>query len=256
MFDKLKEKKLQELMFINKVEALTTEFAKNCYCHYVEDPGWSFIEEAPQFYTTLTRIPSEVRNMTIELETDDQEATYIETSAFVDISFYTADKMFHHEDDGWGQFRYSDYEDRHDSVKIGGWSRGDIMLADINVNVHLDDVSGYYDVATPNEDTDTQFKILISLDEYYNIDVRITNEYNGSDQKDFFVEVCDLEESDEDMGRILIDPNLPRTDLVKWFSSLLHAVDKVFGTKFESKDNIYFHPGNYNDLDQVYDEEE
>ena len=222
MFDKIKEKKLQELMFINKVEALTTEFAKNCYCHYVEDPGWSFIEEAPQFYTTLTCIPTEVRNAAIALETDDEEATYIETSVMIDISFYTDDKMFHHEDDEWGQFRYSDDPHHHNSVKIGGWSRGDIMLADINVNVRLDNVSGYYDIATPNEDTITQFKILISLDEHYNIDVRITNEYNGSNQKDFFVEVCDLEDSDEEMGRILIDPNFSRMDLVKWFSSLLH----------------------------------
>lgn len=244
MFDKLKEKKINELMFINKVEQLVTELVEDKANYhymgwdYVEDPGWSFNEEAPQFHKTLTRVPYNVKDAVMHEDDDETYKTYIETRLTMDLRFYTADKVFHHEDDKPFEYRYSDDGDSYNSYKIDGWSRGDIMIADINFTICEEDVDKY-GMGDVNEDKMTQFKVIISLGEFYDIDVYITNEYNYSNHKDFFVEVCDLDLSDEDMGRILNDPNLPRSELVRWFSSVLHSIDKVFGTKYENKDNIY-----------------
>lgn len=228
MFDNIKKKMVNELLLISKAEEFVTALAQfPRYCLYIEDDGWHFVDDAPQFHTKITHIPYDVRDAAIDLN-----GSYIETRADVDIEFYS-DENIEFKD---GHYRFSN--SNVDDVIIDSWDRDYTMLGEINFFVYLSMVDRY-GVGDRDEDARTQFKILIALDNDYKINTIITTEYNDTDTKDFFNEVIDLEDSDEDYNRVIIDPNLPRTELVEWFSSILRMVDKIFGTKYERLDNVY-----------------
>jgi hypothetical protein len=142
------------------------------------------------------------------------------------------------------------------TYRIDEWDPKYNMLIklDFYVNPYMVDKYGMGDAEDKN---DAEFEILVYLNEKYEIGTIITNEYNDPDRNDFFNEVIDLDESDEDYKRTIIDPNLPRIKLVEWFSSILNSIDKVFGTKYERFDNDYsFIDISYNELRQRRDDDD
>lgn len=227
MLDNIKKKLLNELLLISKVEELVAEITQRNGCYYIEDPHWNPAEDSPQFNMTITDVPYDVKDAAMEID-----GTYIETRAWYYIECHTIDEIV--------------FEDGHYMVKtpdshkfrIDEWEPRSKMLIklDFFVNPYMVDKYGMGDADYKN---DAEFEILIYLNENYEISTSITTEYNDTIRKDFFNEIIDLDESDEDYERIIIDPNLPRIKLVEWFSSILNAVDKVFGTKYERFDNDY-----------------
>lgn len=235
MFNEIKEKRLMELQFINKVEMLITKIVQTradgeIGWDYIEDPGWSF-EDSPQFSKNLSKASFDIKRIGIK---------YNETHVWTSVTLYVPEKVFQKKDDKPFKYWYGDNE--YHAFIIDGWYNGCDMLAEFNFWV--DQFECEEDIGTDIPGKRTQFKILISLDKFNTINVDITTEYNQDDHSDFFVEVCDLDETDEDMGRVLTDPKLPREKLVEWFSSILRAVDNIFDTKYERTEEGDIYPYN------------
>lgn len=225
MFNEIKEKRLSELQFINKVEMLISEIVQTrtngeLGWDYVENPGWS-PEDSPQFHKDLSKPSFDIKALEIKYE---------KICTSFNVTLYTADKVFRKPNEDPCQYWYGD--NKYRAYKIDGWFKDCIMLAEFDFWVDQHVYEGEFE--TSENDIMTQFKIIISLNKFNRIDVDITTEYNQEDRSDFFVEVCDIDyESDESYGRILSDTKLPREKLVKWFSSVLHGIDKIFNTKYE-----------------------
>lgn len=244
MLDNIKKKLLNELLLISKVEELVAEITQRHGCYYIEDPGWNPAEDSPQFQMTITRVPYNVKDAAMELD-----GTYIETRAWFFIEIHTDDEIIFKD----GHYMVNTPEGH--TYRIDEWDSKYKMLIklDFYVNPYMVDKYGMGDAEDKN---DAEFEILVYLNENYEIGTIITNEYNDPDRNDFFNEVIDLDEPDEDYERTIIDPNLPRIELVKWFSSILNSVDKVFGTKYERFDNDYsFIDISYNELRQRRDDD-